>query len=83
MVHYVECGTNLLREYGDAGEQYYISMETVFENSLKLMQQCDPSDIDDFKVRLTQVVQKAPEGWGYQDTLSGLLDEYESSSRKG
>jgi hypothetical protein len=32
MVHYVECGTNFLCEYGDMYEQYYISLESVFDN---------------------------------------------------
>ena len=76
MVYYVECGTDFLCEYGDMYEQYYISLESVFENVLKLMQQHPVREMEDFIVRLAEVVKKADHtGWGYYDTISSLLND--------
>ena len=84
MVHYVECGTNFLCEFGDMYEQYYISLESVFEKALTLMKQQEELEITAFISRLGVVVKKARDmGWGYYDTISDLLDEaYPSVSNK-
>lgn len=84
MVYYVECGTDFLCEFGDMYEQYYISLESVFEKVLHLMKQQDESEISAFIFRLCTVVTKANDmGWGYYDTISDLLDEaYPSAFNK-
>jgi hypothetical protein len=75
MVHYVECGTDFLCEFGDAYEQYYISLESVFEHVLKIMKEFEEADMQGFIQRLKVVVKKADEytGWGYYDAISDML----------
>jgi len=76
MVYYVECGTDFLCEFGDMYEQYYCSLESVFANCIKTMQQFDAEVVQDFAQRLGVVVNKASHmGWGYYDTISEMLDE--------
>lgn len=75
MVYYVECGTDFINEFGDMEESYYNSMESMFDSVLKLMQKQDGNEMDDFIHRLKFLVQGATEGYGYYDTLSGLLED--------
>lgn len=76
MVYYVECGTDFLCEFGDTYEQYYNSLESVFENALKLMKKSALPDIQGFVDRLIKVVHKARHmGWGYFDNISAMLQE--------
>jgi hypothetical protein len=76
MVHYVECGTDFLCEFGDMYEQYYASLESVFDNALKVMKQFEAEEIQNFIDRLKTVVNKASHmGWGYYDSISDMLDE--------
>ena len=57
-------------------EQYYCSLESVFANCIKTMQQFDAEIMQDFAQRLSVVVNKASHmGWGYYDTISEMLDE--------
>lgn len=76
MVCYVEFGTDFLCDYGDMYEQYYASLESVFDNVLKLMQKIDLKHISYFEDRLRTVVKKASGmGWGYYDAISEMLDK--------
>ncbi len=76
MVCYVEYGTDFLCEFGDMYEQYYCSLESVFDNALKLMKKFEREEIADFECRLRDVVRKADSmGWGYYDAISCMLDE--------
>lgn len=38
MLFYVEQGVEFTNEYGDINEQFYISMEDMYERALKLME---------------------------------------------
>ncbi len=76
MVYYVECGTDFLCEFGDMYEQYYISLESVFDSTLKMMKQFETQEIQDFIERLCTVVEKADHmGWGYYDAISNMLNQ--------
>jgi hypothetical protein len=76
MVYYVECGTDFLCEFGDMYEQYYISLESVFDHALKIMKQFSDHEVQDFIKRLKIVVRKADRmGWGYYDAISEMLDK--------
>ena len=75
MIHYVECGTEYTLQYGDIDEQYYCSLESVFENALKLMKQYEDSEIDDYYDRMDDIVTRAIEGWGYRDALSKMFND--------
>lgn len=71
MIYYVECGTDFLCEYGDMYEQYYMSLESVFDDVLKIMKQYPREEIQDFIERLKIILKKSDHmGWGYHDTLS-------------
>ena len=81
MIYYVECGTDFLCEFGDMYEQYYMSLESVFNNALKIMKQFDAPEVGDFTARLKTVVKKAEDmGWGYHDAISLMLEEFEGKS---
>jgi hypothetical protein len=56
MICYVEYGTDFLCEFGDMYEQYYCSLESVFGNTLKLMQDPEGEEAFYFKERLRIVV---------------------------
>ena len=74
MIHYVECGTHFLCEFGDMYAQYYNSLLSVFENAVLLMKTCPHEDIQDFIERLYGVSAKASGmGWGYSDVIEGML----------
>lgn len=75
MVCYVEYGTDFLCEFGDMYEQYYCSLESVFSNILKLMNNFEHEEISNFEQRLRIVVKKAEHmGWGYYDSISDMLN---------
>ena len=76
MVCYVEYGTDFLCEFGDMYEQYYCSLESVFNNALKLMKAFEYQEVISFEKRLHVVVKKAEHmGWGYYDAISDMLNE--------
>lgn len=76
MVYYVEAGTDFLCEFGDMYEQYYMSLESIFGNALKLMKQFPDHDVETFIERLRLVVKNASGmGWGYYDSISEMLQE--------
>ena len=76
MVHYVECGTDFICQFGDMYEQYYSSLESVFEGTLKLMKQYQPQEVQRFVTRLAIVVKKAKYvGWGYYDSINDMFCE--------
>jgi hypothetical protein len=77
MAYYVEMGTKYTVEYGDMWENFYFSLERMFE---KITEELDsqPDDIADlFLPRLEKIVTMASGmGWGYYDTLNDLLYEF-------
>jgi hypothetical protein len=76
LIHYVECGTAFIEEFGDIPEQYYTSLESVFENALKAMKQFNEIAMENFIQRLRVIIEKADDlGYGYGDTLSDSFHE--------
>ena len=70
MIYYVEVGNDFTCEYGDMYEQYYISLETVFDQSIALTKKHDETMVYHFIERLYFIVRKANGlGWGYYDAL--------------
>lgn len=77
MVYYVECGTNLTCEYGDIDEKFYCSLESMFEKALQTLDESGQETIDEYLPRMENIVEKADDiGWGYYDTIIGLLYNY-------
>jgi len=61
---------------GDMYEQYYLSLESVFDNALKLMKQFLIEEVEDFIESLRKVVRKADHtGWSHHDTISDILNQ--------
>lgn len=72
MLCYVECGVDYTLEYGDLYESFYMSMETMFENALKLAQEI--SVLDEIRPR-AEIIRKRTHdfGWGFGDQIDELF----------
>jgi hypothetical protein len=78
MIYYLECGTNVLCQFGDMYSQYYRSLESVMESVIKIIKQFDPDEAEGFIKRLRVVVKRADKmGWGYYDNISYMLKHAE------
>jgi hypothetical protein len=74
MLYYVECGVEFTNEYGDIDENYYLSIERAYRDSLDLIDKHLLHDI--FKDRALTVVHDTGNiGWGFHDTLGDLYYE--------
>jgi hypothetical protein len=71
MIYYVECGVKLTNEFGDIDEKFYSSLEGVYRDALKLI---DNSDLHDkFNDRAFGIVEDTKDiGWGFHDYLGDL-----------
>ena len=76
MVYYIEQGNDFTLNYGDMDEQFYSSLESMFDGVIKLLLKSDQKLVDLFLPRLQTIVKKANGmGWGYYDYIAGSLDE--------
>jgi Family of unknown function (DUF6155) len=76
MVYYVERGTRFTVDYGDIDAWFYESLESMFSQIVKTLQQSDEETIDHFLPRLESIVHRAYNiGWGYYDTISDMLEK--------
>ena len=72
MLFYVENGVEFTNEYGDIDEQFYMSMESMYEVALKHI--CESKLTKEFYTRCAQVVEDTSGiGWGFHDTLGDLF----------
>lgn len=72
MLYYVECGVQFTNDFGDIDENFYISMEKMYYQTLELMNKSGL--LDHFQPRAEQVVTDTKGmGWGFHD---GLCDSY-------
>ncbi len=77
MVFYVENGVGIDNEYGDMYEAFYSSMESMFEQVIKLLNN-NLDLIPKFKWRLDSIINKSCEGWGHKDMLTQIYEELKS-----
>ena len=78
MVFYVERANQFTLDYGDMWEQFYLSVENMFERALKQLEEMEAAGIEicPLRERLASVVASTSGiGWGYHDTLSDLYYE--------
>ena len=78
MVFYVERANQFTLDYGDMWEQFYLSVENMFERALRQLKEMEAAGIDicPLRERLASVVTSTSGiGWGYHDTLSDLYYE--------
>ena len=73
MVFYVEQGMEIGEEYGDIYEAFYLSMESMFQHVIKMLNEY-PDLIPKFKGRLDAVIDRSCEGWGHKDTLEDMYE---------
>ena len=81
MVHYLETGNQFTIKFGDIDEQFYSSLETMFEKILTLLRKESRDVRDKYFSRLKDVVSSARNiGWGYYDYISDIFGKYESET---
>lgn len=70
MLYYVECGTDCTAAYGDMWEEYYASLESMYDRFLKALKKTDEHTKESFRNRLRTVVDRAQVvGWDYYEYL--------------
>jgi hypothetical protein len=75
MLFYVENGVNYTNCYGDINEQFYLSMESMYEQVLDLI--TDHNLVDLFKERCRKIVDDTEDmGWGFHDQLYDTYLDY-------
>ena len=70
MLTYVEAGVECANCFGDLYESFYTSMESMYDRSLKYIVKEDV--FDKFSERLENIINEAPEGWCFRDSLADL-----------
>lgn len=74
MLFYVEQGIKFTTEYGDIDENFYISMESMYEKALESINKYGFRDT--FQKRCQKIVKDTSGmGWGFHDTLCDIYDE--------
>ena len=72
---YVEIGIEFSNTYGGIDEAFYSSMESMFEQAMKWMQQCHLNQ--DFQERAHQICKDTRHiGWGFHEILCDIYDTY-------
>ena len=75
MLFYVENGVSYTNCYGDINEQFYLSMESMYERTLDFI--TDNNLIDIFKGRCRKIVDDSVDiGWGFHDQLYDTYLDY-------
>ena len=78
MVYYVEQGAKFTMAYGDIDEQFYSSMESMYEDAIIRAKRFGL--LDNFIPRLRKIVEDTYGcGWGFYDGLSDTFETYCSS----
>ncbi|GBE00930.1 hypothetical protein BMS3Abin08_00354 [bacterium BMS3Abin08] len=82
MVRYLETGNKFTVEFGDIDEQFYSSLESMFERILAVLRKQSADVQEKYFSRLEDVVSSARNiGWGYYDYISDIFSEYESQTK--
>lgn len=76
MIYYVERGTQFTCTFGDIDENFYYSLESMFDGVLKLMN--NQNYPEEFNHRLEAIVKSANGiGWGYYDAIKEMWDKWQ------
>ena len=77
MLFYVECGVKFTNDFGDIDENFYLSIEKVYLQSLTLMHKEEL--LDKFKIRASKIVDDTNDiGWGFHDYLVQVHSDFYS-----
>ena len=74
MLFYVDQGVEYTASYGDIDGPFYLSMEKMYLNALKLAYQSKL--LVAFEKKSNHIAQNACEGWGFKDQLSEIYYEF-------
>ena len=75
MLYYVECGVRFTNDFGDIDENFYISMEKMFDQTLALLKKEDI--LDQFNDRASKILTDTDGmGWGFFDSLCEIYYNY-------
>ena len=81
MLFYVECGVKFTNDFGDIDENFYNSIERMYEQALSLMQK--ESLLELFMQRVDKVVSDTSGiGWGFHDYLADVNADYLADFRE-
>lgn len=80
MIYYVEQGVEFTNDYGDINEQFYYSMELMYQNVLNKIRSERGKDIYNlYRDRLEAIVNNTSNiGWGFHDQLAEMYYEIEN-----
>lgn len=73
MLFYVEMGCAFTNEYGDMDEPFYKSFESMFNSAVKEIVKHGLQD--ELKVHCQDIVNSAPSGWGFFDSLDYIFQQ--------
>ena len=78
MIHYLETGNQFTLDLGDINEEFYSSLESMFERILDTLRVQSTDVQEKYFSRLENIVSSAKNiGWGYYDYISDIFSEYE------
>ena len=76
MVYFVECGASFSLDVGYGDEDFFASLERMYEKAIKLLLTLDEATIDDFYDRFEDLVTSTRDiGWGFHDTLGDIFSK--------
>lgn len=77
MVHYLDMGNQFTLDYGDMYYEFYDSLVSMLESTLKLLVKADASTQDNYIPELQRIIHSARSmGWGYYDRMLDLFIDY-------
>ncbi|MGB0847401.1 MAG: DUF6155 family protein [Thiolinea sp.] len=74
MLTYVESTSGFCSEYHPDGENYYVSPENMFIDTLRFMHKHQL--LDKFEERAKSIARNATEGWGHRDSLRDSYNDF-------
>ncbi len=75
-IYFIEAGHRFTLDFGDIDEQFYDSLESMFDKVLKMVMQFDQTLIDKYFPRLLSLTKEVSGiGWGHYDYLISELEE--------
>ena len=75
MLCFVEKGANFTASYGDIDSEFYLALERMYDNALKLLLTMDEQTIAEYRDRFGAVVTSTSGiGWGFHDKLGQLFN---------
>ena len=83
MLYYVETGEEISNKYGDMYEQFYCSIESIFDEAIKTLNKAQSPEMTTlFLPRLRKIAREGAEGWGHKETLEEIYDELDVNAGK-